>query len=180
MDTIGFIEVSSIASGFEVADAMSDTAVINIIFSKASCPGKCYVLISGQIANVQKAVEVGSDIAGEFLISSTVLPRIHPKVVTAINMSGDIPEKVDNIGIMEFFSVTSSIVAADTAVKAAAVDLLEMRLGTGIGGKSFVVVSGDISSVNTALEAAASGDDGMLVHKVLITKPDRDLLCSLL
>ena len=180
MDTIGFVEVTSIASGIEVADAMLDTANVNLIFAKASCPGKYYVLVNGQITNVQKAIEVGTDTAGGFLVSSLVLPKIHPKVVVAINMSGVIPDKIDAIGIMEFFSVTSSIIAADAAVKAAAVELVDVRLGTGIGGKSFVIVSGDISSVKTAVEAATSGkDDGMLVHKAVISKPDEQLLPSL-
>jgi microcompartment protein CcmL/EutN len=180
MDTLGFVELSSIASGIEIADAMLKTANINVIFAKASCPGKYYVLVNGQVANVQKAVKVASDIAGGFFVSSLVLPKVHPKVITAVNMSGVIPDKIDAIGVMEFFSVTSSIVAADAAVKAATVELIDVRLGTGIGGKSFVVISGDTSSVKTAVAAATSDkDDGMLVNKVVITKPDKKLLLNL-
>jgi microcompartment protein CcmL/EutN len=180
MDTIGFVELSSIASGIEIADAMLKTANIDLIFAKASCPGKYYILVNGQLANVQKAVKVGVDMGGGFIVSSLVLPKIHPKVVIAINMSGEIPHKVEAIGVMEFFSVTSSLVAADTAVKAALVDLVDVRLGTGIGGKSFVVVAGDTSSVKTAVEAAtAIKDDGMLVNKVVISKPDKKLVSNL-
>ena len=182
MDTIGFVELSSIASGIEVADAMLKTANINLIFAKASCPGKYYVLVNGQVSNVEKAVKVGADMAKEFFISSLVLPRIHPKVALAVNMGGEIPDKVDAIGVMEFFSVTSSIIAADTAVKASPVELIDVRLGTGIGGKSFVIVAGDTSAVKTAVESAALSleDDGMLVNKVVISKPDKNLLPSLL
>ena len=180
MDTIGFVEFSSIASGIETADAMLKTANVNLIFARASCPGKYYVLVNGQVANVQKAVKVASGMAGGFLVSSLVLPRIHSKVVFAINMSGEIPDKVEAIGVMEFFSVTSSILAADAAVKAATVELIDVRLGTGIGGKSFVVLSGDTSSVKTAVEAATSeNDDGMLVNKAVISKPDKKLLSNL-
>jgi microcompartment protein CcmL/EutN len=182
MDTLGFVELSSIASGIEIADAMLKTANINLIFAKASCPGKYYVLINGQVSNVEKAIKVGADMAKGFLISSLVLPRIHPKVVAAVNMGGDMPEKVEAIGVMEFFSVTSSIIAADTAVKASPVELLDIRLGTGIGGKSFVVVAGDTSAVKTAIDSAASSsrDDGMLVNKVVISRPDKNLLSNLL
>ena len=180
MDTIGFVELSSIANGMETADAMLKTANINLIFARASCPGKYYILVNGQVTNVQKAVKVGSDMAGGFLVSSLVLPRIHSKVIFAIGMSGDMPDKVEAIGVMEFFSVTSSIIAADAAVKAAPVELIDVRLGTGIGGKSFVVFSGDTSSVKTAVEAATSGkDDGMLVNKAVISKPDKRLLSNL-
>jgi microcompartment protein CcmL/EutN len=151
-----------------------------LIFAKASCPGKFYVLVNGQVSNVQKAVKAGADLAGGFLVSSLVLPRIHSKVITAINMAGAMPDKTEAIGVIEFFSVTSSIIAADIAVKATTVDLIDIRLGTGIGGKSFVVVSGDTSSVKTAVEAAtASKDDGMLVNKVVFTRPDKNLLSNL-
>ena len=180
MDTIGFVELSSIAGGMGIADAMLKTANVNLLFAKASCPGKYYVLVNGQVTNVQKAVKLATDMAGGFLVSSIVLPRIHSKVIFAINMSGAMPDKVEAIGVMEFFSVTSSIIAADVAVKAATVDLIDVRLGTGIGGKSFVVVSGDTSSVKTAIEAATSeDDDGMLVNKVVIPKPDKKLLSNL-
>ena len=180
MDTIGFVELSSIANGMETADAMLKTANVNLIFARASCPGKYYVMINGQVTNVQKAVKVGSDMAGGFLVSSLVLPRIHSKVIFSINMSGEMPDKMEAIGVMEFFSVASSILAADAAVKAADVELIDVRLGTGIGGKSFVVLSGDTSSVKTAVEAATSeNDDGMLVNKAVITKPDKKLLSSL-
>lgn len=47
---------------------------------------------------------------------------------------------------MEFFSVTASVYAADAAVKAADVDLIDVRLGTGIGGKSFVVLTGEVAA----------------------------------
>jgi len=180
VDTIGFVELSSIAGGMGIADAMLKTANVNLLFAKASCPGKYYVLVNGQVTNVQKAVKLATDMAGGFLVSSIVLPRIHSKVIFAINMSGAMPDKVEAIGVMEFFSVTSSIIAADVAVKAATVDLIDVRLGTGIGGKSFVVVSGDTSSVKTAIEAATSeDDDGMLVNKVVIPKPDKKLLSNL-
>ena len=158
------------------------TANIKLVSAKASCPGKYYVLINGQVSNVEKAVNAGTNMAKGFLVSSLVLPRIHPKVVTAINMGGGMPDKMEAIGVMEFFSVTSSILAADAAVKASPVELIDIRLGTGIGGKSFVLVTGDTSAVKTAVENATFSlkDDGMLVNKTVISRPDKNLLSHLL
>jgi microcompartment protein CcmL/EutN len=181
MDTIGFVELSSIASGIEIGDAMLKAVDVGLISAKASCPGKYYIMISGQVANVEKAIKIGEGIAKGYLVSSLVLSKIHPKVIAAVNMSG-MPEKMEAIGVMEFFSVTASIIAADTAVKASPVDLVDLRLGTGIGGKSFVVLAGDTSSVKTAVDAAVAGmaDDGMLVNKTIISKPDKKLLQALI
>ena len=52
------------------------------------------------------------------------------------------PSSLKALGILEFFSVTGAIIAADAAAKAANVSLIEIRLGTGIGGKSFVTLQG--------------------------------------
>jgi len=82
------------------------------------------------------------------------------------------------LGIIETFSLASLIVAADTAVKAAAVDLLEIRLGLAIGGKSFVTMSGDVGAVKTAVAAGAgtASGKGMLVNQVVIPSPSKQLI----
>ncbi len=60
------------------------------------------------------------------------------------------------VGVMEYFSVTASIFSADAAVKAADVDLVDVRLGTGIGGKSFVILTGEVAAVTEAVKAGVS------------------------
>ena len=68
---------------------------------------------------------------------------------------------------MEFFSVTASVYAADAAVKAADVDLIDVRLGTGIGGKSFVVLTGEVAAVREAIECGIHTEnaEGMEVSR---------------
>lgn len=180
MDSIGFMELTSIASGVEIADAMLKTSQIKLIFSRASCPGKYYILISGQVSNTQDAIKQGVEIGGNFVVSSLVIPKVHPQVILAINMSS-MPKKIVAIGVMEFFSVTSSLLAADMAAKSAVVDLIDIRLGTGIGGKSFVVLSGETAAVTSAVETAVQcqKDSGMLINKVVIPNPRKELIDSL-
>jgi microcompartment protein CcmL/EutN len=174
------LELSSIAGGIEIADAMLKTAQVELIFAKASCPGKYYILLAGQVSNVEKAIQKGVYMGKGFVVGSLVLPRVHPQVVKAINQSA-MPEKPAAIGVMEFYSVMSSIVAADTAVKAANVELIDIRLGTGIGGKSFVVLTGDTAAVDAAVASAVRTqmDSGMLVNKIVIPNPRKELLASL-
>jgi microcompartment protein CcmL/EutN len=86
------------------------------------------------------------------------------------------------IGVMEFFSVTASVYAADAAVKAADVDLIDVRLGTGIGGKSFVVLTGEVAAVREAIECGVTTENakGMVVSKVVIPNPRKEIFDSLL
>jgi len=181
MDTIGFLELSSIAGGIEAADYMVKAAQVDLVFAKASCPGKYYIMISGTVSGVNNAVKQGVAIAREFLVSSVVIPGLDPQVIKAVNMSS-MPEKFAAIGVLEFYSVASALLAADTAVKAGNVELIDVRLGTGIGGKSFVALTGDTASVASAVGAAAESqkESGMLVNKIVIPNPDREVVASLL
>ena len=144
LETIGFLELNSIAKGVEAADLILKTAEVDLIFAKAGCPGKYYILFTGEVAAVKASLDAGAAIGGNHTVDSCVIPRVHPQVIKAINLAAE-PGTPGAIGVMEFFSVTASVYAADAAVKAADVDLIDVRLGTGIGGKSFVVLTGEVS-----------------------------------
>ncbi|MBR7149903.1 MAG: BMC domain-containing protein [Oscillospiraceae bacterium] len=181
MVTIGFLEFNSIAKGIEAADIILKTAAVDLIFSRASCPGKYYVLFTGEVAAVQASLDAGRAVAGEHVVDSCVIPRIHPEVIKAINMTS-YPDALGAVGVMEFFSVTASVYGADAAVKAADVSLIDVRLGTGIGGKSFVILTGEVAAVSEAVKAGIHTDaaEGMLISSVVIPSPHPDLLSSLL
>ena len=181
METIGFLELNSIAKGIEAADIVLKTAAVELIFARAGCPGKYYLLFTGEVAAVQASVEAGQRVGGDHVVDSCVIPRIHPQVIRAINMTS-LPEELRAVGVMEFFSVTASIYGADAAVKAADVDLVDVRLGTGIGGKSFVILTGEVAAVSEAVKAGVSTPNaqGMLVSSVVIPSPHPELLESLM
>ncbi len=181
METIGFLELNSIAKGVEVADIVLKAAAVDLIFARAGCPGKYYLLFTGEVAAVQASIDAGREVGGDHVVDDCVIPRVHPQVVRAINMT-TMPEAMRAIGVMEFFSVTASVYSADAAVKAADVDLVDVRLGTGIGGKSFVVLTGEVAAVQAAVQAGVStpNAEGMLVSSVVIPSPHEELLESLL
>lgn len=181
METIGFIELNSIAKGIEAADAMLKAAEVRLVSAKPSCPGKYIVLIAGEVAAVKASVEAGSKTGGGHIIETTVIPRVHPQVIAAVSMAVA-PGEVAALGILEFMSVTASITGADAAVKAAEVTLMEIRLGTGIGGKSFVILTGDVAAVKESVScgAAAGGTGGMLLSQVVIPSPSPELFSALL
>ena len=181
METIGFLELNSIAKGVEVADIVLKTAAVEMLFAKASCPGKYYLLFTGEVAAVQASIDAGRQIGDNHVVDSCVIPHIHPQVIRAINMTS-MPEQMQAIGVMEFYSVTASVYGADAAVKAAAVDLVDLRLGTGIGGKSFVILTGEVAAVREAVNCGihTPNAEGMLISSVVVPSPHPELLESLL
>ena len=115
------------------------------------------------------------------MVDSVVIPSVHPMVISAINQAVE-PVPLNALGVMEFVSMTASIWAADAAVKAAEVDLMDVRLGTGIGGKSFVILSGDVAAVHEAVGAGVrtAAENGLLVGQVVIPNPKAEIFNSLL
>ncbi|GAA0182351.1 BMC domain-containing protein [Clostridium sediminicola] len=181
MNTIGMIELNSIAKGIETADYMVKAADVELIMAKPICPGKYIVLISGDVGAVNSSVEVGLDAGGQYIVDKLLLPRVHPQLIGAINMSTEI-DNVNAIGVLEYFSIATAVVGADAAAKAAQVKLIEVRLGVGIGGKAFVTLSGDVSAVKAAVDAGAKvgTDSGLLVNKVVIPSPTKEVFNKLL
>ena len=88
---------------------------------------------------------------------------------------------MDALGIIESFSVTSLIEAADAAAKAADVQLIELRLAMALGGKAFATMTGSVSAVQAAVDAGAEvvSAKGLLVNKVVIPRPHKNLLSEM-
>ncbi|PIU20581.1 MAG: propanediol utilization protein, partial [Elusimicrobia bacterium CG08_land_8_20_14_0_20_59_10] len=125
LNAIGGVELSSVAKGLEAADAMLKTSNVKLLLSRSICPGKYIVLAAGDVGDVNAAVEAGSAKAAHALVDSFVIPNIHPDVFPAI-AGTTVAEGLEALGIIEAFSVSALIEAADAAVKSASVKLLEI------------------------------------------------------
>lgn len=178
---IGLVELISIAKGIEAADVMLKTSLVELLEAKPICPGKYIVLVCGDVSAVENAVEAGRKAGSTAVVDDFILPNVHPSVIKAISSASTVTE-VTALGIIETYSIASLIVAADIAAKAGEVELIEIRVAMGIGGKSFVTLTGDVGSVKAAIEAgsASVSEKGMLVEKVVIPSPHKSLKKALL
>src|SRR5512140_3728167 len=82
--SIGLIELSSIAAGFQVADTMLKAGNVRLILSRSICSGKYMVLIGGDTAAVKSAVDAGAEAANGCLIDKFVVANVHQDVLTAL------------------------------------------------------------------------------------------------
>jgi len=174
--SIGLIELSSVAAGFQAADTMLKAGNVRLLLSRSICSGKYMVLIGGETAAVQSAVAAGKDAAAGCLIDHFVVPNVHADVFVALGRTQ--PVQPDGaLGILESFNVATLIVAADAAAKAASVTLLEIRLAMALGGKAFCTMTGDVGSVEAAVAAGRRviAEAGVLVNAVVISRPHPDV-----
>ena len=61
-------------------------------------------------------------------------------------------------------------------------NLLDVHLGTGIGGKSFVVMTGEVAAVREAVAAGTKSarKEGLLIQEVVIPNPRPEIIDALL
>jgi len=171
------IELTSIAAGFQVADAMLKAANVELLLSRSICSGKYMVMVRGEVGAVEASVAAGTSASRFSVIDSFVIPNLHESVFPAISGASKV-EVLEALGVVESFSVASLIEGADAAVKAANVELIEIRLAMALGGKAFVTLTGNVAAVQSAVDAGAQivGQKGMLVNKVVIPRPRPELL----
>jgi microcompartment protein CcmL/EutN len=176
-NAIGIVETSSIAKGFEIADTMLKTANIEIMVNRTICPGKYMVLLGGDVDAVSSAVEVGRRVGAHTVVDDFIIANVHPSVFPAISGVSHLPE-LKALGVIESFSVASVIEAADAAVKATPIQLICIHLAMAIGGKGWVSMTGDVASVEEAVEigAAVIQKRGLLVEKVVIAAPRPEIV----
>jgi microcompartment protein CcmL/EutN len=154
---IGLLEFESIVAGIVAGDAMAKSSPVASLYSGTVHPGRYLVLVGGDTAAVEIALEHGG---GDAVIDSLFLPDVHPAVVAAIT-TADVAGPVDGdaVGVVEAATVATAIVAADAGVKSADVTLSALRLADDLGGKAYCLFAGTVANVEAAIEAATLQTD---------------------
>lgn len=173
---IAMVEYSTVPTGIEAADTLVKTANIDIIEAKVVCPGKYIVIITGELSAIKASVDAAKAKFQEKLVDSFVIGNIHEEVLPAIYGTVEV-NNPRAMGVIETNTVASAIVAADTAAKSADVTLVELRLAKSMGGKSYLILTGDVACVSAAIEnaRAASEDKGMFIDSSVIPNPDPEV-----
>ncbi|MBC7326917.1 BMC domain-containing protein [bacterium] len=175
-NALGVIEFVSIARGVEALDLMLKSAKVNLYVATPLCPGKFTVVIGGDVAEVETSLNSALAFGEDNVIDKMIIANLHPSVFPALNATTEF-EIGEAIGIIETWSISSAILAADAAAKSANVQLIEIRVARGLGGKSFVTLTGKVSAVTSAVEAGAAqaAKEGILVGTSVIASPHPDI-----
>lgn len=170
------IEVSSIARGIRMCDEMAKRAPIRVLEAATICPGKYLVVIAGETEMVEQAYRRGLEIAGPAVVDHLLLPNAHPQLIPAIEATSAVGE-VDAAGVVETFAVATAVLAADAACKRAGIELIELRLARGLGGKAFFTLTGSQADVEASVAAAEEvTETGLLLRTEVIARPHPEMV----
>jgi len=163
------MDFSSIAAGIHAADEMIKRAELDVIRAGTVQPGRYLILAGGTVAEVQEALAAGRAAGAGALLDDVFLPHVHPAVVDAIG-GERLPQPQSALGIIETSTAAAAVLAADAGVKGALVDLVEVRLADGLGGKGIVLFSGLVADVEAAVDLGTGvlSKAGQLVYQIVI------------
>lgn len=91
-------------------------------------------IISGDVGAVQSSIKTGERIGDSYVIDAYMISNINEKSAPALTGTMPMPE-IESLGMVETIDGISSILAADAAAKASNIELIEIRIARGLGGK---------------------------------------------
>ncbi|PKU24130.1 BMC domain-containing protein [Telmatospirillum siberiense] len=173
---VGMVEYSSIAAGIDGSDQMMKAARVDPLFFKTICPGKFVAAVTGDVAAVVSSITAGRNAHPDTLVDWFVISNIHQDVVRALTGTCEAVKR-RSLGILETFSAVSIVAAADAAVKAANVQLMDIRIALGLGGKGYALLTGDVAACEAAVAAGGqiAAEQGLLVRKIVIASPSESV-----
>jgi microcompartment protein CcmL/EutN len=174
---IASFEISSIARGYFLLDQLVKKAPVKILEAASVTPGKFFILINGDEASVEESRKTLLAQAANLIIDEVYIPYLHSEVLPAMYAQNRFSID-ESVGIVETAAVSSALVSADKACKAANVHLIDFRMARGIGGKAYYFVTGRLEDVQASVEAGASAaaDKGTLIRTEVIASPHDDFL----
>jgi microcompartment protein CcmL/EutN len=166
---LALLEFDSIAAGITAGDAMVKRAPLDLLKAGTVQPGKYLVLIGGQVADVEEAIDAARLAASESLFDIVFLPDVHPDVVAAAGgarRTGD----GEALGVVETTTVAAIIRAADAGIKGARVTLRELRMADGLGGKGYLLFGGTVADVEASVSIGSARAGSQLIRNSVIAQ----------
>ena len=181
--SIGALELSSIGLGYQAQDEMLKAASVELLIARTICSGKYLVVVGGSVSDVEAAIQTGVATGGEAVIDQLIIPNVHDSVFPALGQSITLDDDHDGaLGVVETFSGTSALAAADAAAKSANVTLFRIHVAMALGGKGLLMMTGSVADVRAGVESAAEEvrSRGLLVSEIVIPRPSRELFSDYL
>jgi microcompartment protein CcmL/EutN len=166
---IALIELSSVAAGAYAADKMAKRAPIDLLHAGTVQPGKYLILVGGGTAEVEESYREGMQAAPAEILDEVFLPQVDRQVVEALDGARQFA-RYESLVVLETSTMAAIVRATDAAAKGAQIEVAELRLGRGLGGRGLAILIGQRTDVEAAAEIAArslAGRDVTLCHSII-------------
>ena len=172
------LDIADIPRGVHALDMLVKEAWVEVMSAGTVQAGRYLILFGGDVEPTQLAYAKAEQVAGGALYDGVLLPWAEERIAPAVlhgtrREAGD----GDTIGMMQADAAPTMIRAVDAALKGTEVELLELRVAEGLGGKAIATLWGENYDIEAAVELAertlshSSGADGWSAAIIRNTDP---------
>ena len=183
MAVLAGLDLLHVPAGLWTLDALCKQAHVQVLFAGDIDPGRFLIVLAGDLADVDMALQRGIAAAGETLVESLLLPHAHEALLAALLGTFDDPQRIltaeDALGTLHVHTPLTLLAVLDRALKAADVGLLRVRLASELAGQAHAVLAGAQFDVEAAILAAQSGlPSGVVLQSRLIPRPAPEVVAA--
>jgi len=150
---LALLEISEVPRGLRALDALVKEAPVTVAARGTVQCGRYLIAFAGEVEAVERAHARALSVAGGAVTDAVLLPDAEPRILPALR-DGVVrwPAPGDALGVLQSGSCPVLLAAVDAALKGAHVELVELRLADGLGGRAIATFWGEIYDVEAAME----------------------------
>jgi microcompartment protein CcmL/EutN len=152
---LAMIVIDDIPVGLRSLDALVKQAPVEVLATGTLQGGLYLIAFGGQVEAVERSHDAALGAASGSVLDHVFLAHVDERIVPAWR-TGRVhgPDKGDTLGVIQVSSPPTLMRAVDVALKGAMVELIELRVGDGLGGKALATLLGETHDVQAAIELA--------------------------
>jgi microcompartment protein CcmL/EutN len=152
---LAMLLLGEVPPGLRVLDALAKEADVEVLQTGTIHCGRYLILFGGEVGPVERSWRRALDSAGSHVVDEVFLPQAETRLTPAIR-AGVVrwPSEGDTLGVLQAATPPALVRAVDAALKGALVDLVELRVGDGLGGNAIASIWGETHDVDAAIELA--------------------------
>jgi microcompartment protein CcmL/EutN len=152
---LAMLELGDVPSGFVALDALAKEAEVAVIAAGTVQCGHWLLVFAGEVEPVERSFAAATARARASILDAVLLPHAEPRILPALR-DGTVrfPVAGDALGIVQTGSSPTLLRAVDAALKGALVELVELRVAEGLGGRGLASLWGKQHDVEAAIELA--------------------------
>jgi microcompartment protein CcmL/EutN len=152
---LAMLEISDVPLGFAALDALAKEALVDVIAAGTVQHGHFLVAFSGEVEPVELSFEKASLVAAHAVVDAVLLAHAEPRILPALREGiVHFPCPGDALGVLQTGASPTLLRAVDAALKGALVELVELRVAEGLGGRGLATLWGSQHDVEAALSLA--------------------------
>jgi len=152
---LALLDIRDVPLGLRALDALSKEAPVQVLAAGTVQRGAYLILFAGEVEPVERSFHRALEVANGAVADRVLLAHAEERIVPAILQQAiRWPSPGDTAGVVQTGAAPTLLRAIDAALKGAMVDLVEMRIAEGLGGKAIATLWGETHDVEAALSLA--------------------------